>query len=86
MFCSVKDKIPTYQKSNFIYTIKRPGCGEGSVGKNDRYVIARLNEHSNRSDEPMFQHLQRCEKILETLTLFYNNYLILICQYCQLTS
>ena len=50
MFCSVKDKIPTYQKSNFIYTIKRPGCGEGYVGKTDRYVIARLNEHSNCSD------------------------------------
>ena len=31
MFCSVKDKIPTHQKSNVIYTIKCPGCGENYV-------------------------------------------------------
>ena len=60
MFCSVKDKIPTHQKSNVIYTIKCPGCGEDYIGKTDRCVITRLNEHSNRSDQPMFQHRQHC--------------------------
>ena len=57
MFCSVKDKIPSHQKSNVIYTIKSPGCAEDYVGKTDRCVITRLNEHSNRSDQPIFQHL-----------------------------
>ena len=70
MFCSVKDKIPTHQKSNVIYTTKFSGCGEDYVGKTDRCVITRLNEHSNRSDQPKFQHLQHCEKILETMTLY----------------
>ena len=28
MFCSVKDKIPSHQKSNVTYTIKCPGCRE----------------------------------------------------------
>ena len=68
--CSVKDKIPTHQKSNVIYTIKWPECDEDYVGKTDRCVIKRLNEHSNRSDQPMFQHLQHFETFLETITLY----------------
>ena len=76
MFCSFKDKIPTHQKSNIIYTINCPGCGEGYVRKTDICVITRLNEHTNRSNQPMFQHLLPCDKFLETMTLY--NYLILI--------
>ena len=53
MFCSVKDKIPTHQKSNVIYTIKCPGCGEDHIGKTDRCVVTRLNEHNNCSDQSM---------------------------------
>ena len=70
IFCSVKDRIPSHQKSNVFYTIKRPGCGEDYVGKTDRCVITKLNEHGNRSDQPMFQHFQHCEKFLETMTLY----------------
>ena len=40
------------------------------MGKTDRCVITRLIEHSNRSDQPKLQHLQHCEKILETMTLY----------------
>ena len=68
MFCSVKNKIPTYQKSNIFYTVKCPGCREDYVGKTDRCVITRLNEHSNRSDQPMI--LQHFEKFLETMILY----------------
>ena len=42
MFCSVKDKIPTHQKSNVIYTIKCSGCGEDYIGKTVRCVITTL--------------------------------------------
>ena len=70
MFCFVKDKIPTHQKSNVIYIIKCQGCGQDYVRKTNGCVITRLNEHSNRSDQPMFQHLQHCEKFLETMTLY----------------
>ena len=70
MFCSVRDNIHTHQKSNIIYTTKCPGCGEGYVEKTDRCVITRRNEHSNRSDQPMFQHLQQFEKFSETMTLY----------------
>ena len=70
MFCSVEDKIPTHQKSNVIYIIKCPGCDGDYVGKAGRYIITRLNEHSNHSHQAMFQHLQYCNN--------YINYLILI--------
>ena len=70
MFYSVKDKIPTHQNSNVICTIKCPGCSENHVRKTDRCAITRLSEHSDRSDQPVFQHLQHREKLLETMTLY----------------
>ena len=70
MFSSVKDKIPNHQKSNVMYTIKCPECGGDYVEKTNRCVITRLNEHSDRLDQPMFQHPQHCEKFLETMTLY----------------
>ena len=57
MFYSVKDKIPTHQRSNVIYTIKCPGCGEDYVGRTDRCSVTKLYEHSNHWDQPMFLHL-----------------------------
>ena len=36
MFCSAKDKIPTYQKSNKVFTIKCHGYGEDYLRKTDR--------------------------------------------------
>ena len=66
----IRSKIPTHQKSNVIYTIKCPGCDEDHVGKTYRCVITRLNEHSNHSDQLMFQYIQHCEKFLETMTLY----------------
>ena len=69
MFCFIKDRIPTHRISNVIFTIKCAGCSEDYVGKTDRCVIIRLNEHSNCSDQPMFQNFQHCEAFLETMTL-----------------
>ena len=68
MFNSAKDKIPMYQKSNVVYIIKCPGCGEHYFRKTERCLITRLNEHSNNSDQLMFQHFQHGEKFSETMT------------------
>ena len=65
---NLKRCFKTNEKSNVIYTIKCPACGEDCVRKFDRCVITRLNEHSNRSYQPMFQHLQHYEKFLITMT------------------
>ena len=86
MFCSVKDQIPTHQKSNVIYSIKFPGCGEDYVGKTDRCALKRLYEHSNSSYQPMSQHLQHCEKFLETMTLYQFSWYWYWRHYCQLRS
>ena len=59
-FCSVKDKIPDEQKSNVIYHIKCPGCGNVYVGKTNCCLGKRLNEHGTRSDQPMHQHFSNC--------------------------
>ena len=49
MFCSVKDFIPTLQKSNVAY------C------KTDRNLVTRRNEQGSRDDQPLYQHLTKCE-------------------------
>ena len=68
--CFVLFKIPTHPKLNVIYATKCPGCGEDYDGRTERCVITRLNEHINRSDHPMFQHLQHCKTLLEAMTLY----------------
>ena len=50
MFCSAKDKIPTHQKSNVVYSIRCPGCGDEYIGKTDRCVITRMSEHATHAD------------------------------------
>ena len=64
MFCSAKDKIPTHQKANAVYSIRHSGCGDKNIGKTDRCVITRMREHATCADQPMFQHLVHCEKFL----------------------
>ena len=54
MFCSAKDKNPTHQKSNVVYKLKCPGCGEDYIRKSDRCVITRLIKHSNHSHQLIF--------------------------------
>ena len=48
--------------------IKCPECSKDYVRKTDRSVITRLNGHSHRSDQPMFQQPQDCETFLEAMT------------------
>ena len=45
MFCNTKDSISAEQKSNVIYGITCPGCFQVYVGKTDRNLITRLDEH-----------------------------------------
>ena len=70
MFCPTKDKIPTDQKANIIYSIKCPGCHSLYVGKTDRCFITRMKEHGSRPDQPMYQHLYNCAKFHEYVQLF----------------
>ena len=61
MFCSVKDFIPTLQKSNVVYCLTCPDCKEKYIGKTDRNLVTRRNEQEARYDQPLYQHLTKCE-------------------------
>ena len=61
MFCSFKDSIPIHQKANVIYKVTCPGYTEDYIGKTDCNLVARLNEYAFREDQPMYQHLLKCE-------------------------
>ena len=69
MLCSAKDSIPVYQKANVIYKVTCPGCNEDYVGKTDRNLVTRLNEHASRKDQPMYQHLSKCEHFADITDL-----------------
>ena len=51
--CNVKDKVPHEQRNNIIYRIRCPGCGGKYIGKTERCLISRMNEHGTRDTEPI---------------------------------
>ena len=59
MFCSAKDSIPIHQKANVIYKVSCPDYVEDYIGKTVHNLVTRLNEHTSREDQPMYQHLSK---------------------------
>ena len=70
MFCKTKDNISVEQKSNVIYRITCPGCFQKYVGKTNRNLITRLDKHSAKVDQPMYQHLSNCSAFNDHIMLF----------------
>ena len=70
MFCSAKDSILIHQEANVIYEVTCSGCNEDYVGKTDRNSVTRFNEHTSREDQPMCQHLSKCEHFAHIVDLF----------------
>ena len=64
MFCPTKVPVDKTHKVNVIYKLKCPGYGEEYVGKKDRCLVIRLNEHVTRVEQPMFQHLSGFQAVL----------------------
>ena len=69
-FFSVKDKIPDEQKNDVIYDIQCPGCGEHYIGKTDCCFRKRMDEQGSKPDQPMFQHLEKCEQFRHIISLY----------------
>ena len=67
MFCSAKDKVKITQKANLFYDIRCPALKKHYIGKNNRCFVTRLDEHGNRHDKQIFQHLVNCQQFLEEL-------------------
>ena len=69
MFCSAKDIIPIHQKANVIYKVTCHGCNEDYIGKIDRSLVTRLNEHASHEIQPMYQHLSKREHFVHIVDL-----------------
>ena len=69
-FCSTKDKIPVEQNANVIYEITCPGCGGKYIGKTDRCMAIRMDEHGGKPDQPMHRHLSTCKPFYDYVSMF----------------
>ena len=50
-----------YLKSHVIYKLTCPACNAEYIGKTDRCLRVRLDEHSSDHNSAMFQNLHSCE-------------------------
>ena len=50
-----------------IYKVTCPGCNEDYIGKTDRSLVTRLNEHASCEDQHMYQHLFILVTSIETI-------------------
>ena len=64
-YCNVKDKVPHDQRDHVIYKIKCPGCTGCYIGKTERCLITRINEHGTKETELMFKHIYECESFTD---------------------
>ena len=61
-FLPNKDKIPNLSKSDVVYEISCPGCGSKYIGKTQRCLETRLNEHGTRINKSVVaDHFHNCE-------------------------
>ena len=70
MFCFIKDSISVEQKYDVIYRITCPGCFQKFVGKTDRNLITRPDEHGTKVDQPMYQHQSNCDEFNDHIMLY----------------
>ena len=60
-FASSKDKVPLLSKSEVVYEVCCPGCGENYIGKTERTIRERSIEHAwSDTESPMRNHLRTC--------------------------
>ena len=73
-FASSKDKVPLLSKSNVVYEVCCPGCGENYIGKTERTMRERSVEHAwYDAESPMRNHLKSCshfDHMYGILTMF----------------
>ena len=70
MFCSNKDKLNPLNKANVVYLFTCPGCSKTNIGKTERNLITRLEEHVEGRESAINLHLNVCSSYHDTLSLF----------------
>jgi predicted RNA-binding Zn-ribbon protein involved in translation (DUF1610 family) len=62
-FVSCKDKTPKEFQSSVVYKFSCPGCGKTYIGKTDRCLYTRLNEHAiTDKNSEIYKHINTCEQ------------------------
>ena len=60
-FCSNKDPVPENLRAHVIYEFQCPGCKAKYIGKTDRCLGLRLDEHSHAETSAIGKYLNECE-------------------------
>ena len=68
-FVSCKDRTPTEYQSSVVYKFACPGCRDSYIGKTERCLINRINEHATNSNSEIYKHIKSREdfEYLKTL-------------------
>ena len=69
-FCSNRDPVPVNLQSHVMYQFECPGCKAKYIGKTDRCLEFRLNEHSDFKTSAVGKHLHECEHFHHIVNLF----------------
>ena len=62
-------KVQKCLKENVVFKVTCPNCGENYVGKTDRNLVTRLHKQASCEDQPMYQHLSKCEHFAHIIDL-----------------
>ena len=74
-FCSNKNLVPKNHQSHAICQFECPGCKASHVGKSDRCLELRLNEHSDFRTSAVGKHLFECEHFHHIVNLITFQYI-----------
>ena len=69
-FCSNKDPVPENLRAHVIYEFQCPGCKAKYIGKTDRCLGLRLDEHSHAETSAIGKHLNECEQFHFIVNLY----------------
>ena len=63
-FCNTKDKTPMLNQSFVVYEFKCPGCDANYIGKTERTLFERSEEHAWKDkNSVVFNHLNECHGV-----------------------
>ena len=68
-FTSQKDPTPKPYKSSIVYKFVCPGCNASYIGKTDRCLYTRVNEHAKSDKSEIYNHVHDCEHFEHVLSL-----------------
>ena len=69
-FCGNKDPVPKNLQSHVIYQFECLECKAKYIGKTDRCLELRLNEHSDFHTSAVGKHLNECEHFHHIVNLY----------------